>query len=140
MNTRPDVAYAVGMLCRAMGKPTPDLYLDALRVLYYLHQHRDIGLRYGASDLDLSGMSDSDWAVRHSTTGYVFTYGLAAVSWGEQEASQRRVVLVRSGDRRSQRGGEVRRLSLRVSRRARIRWAFAAPARDRQLGCARPLV
>ena len=59
---------------------------------------------------------------------------------GEQEASQRRVVLVRSGDRRSQRGGEGRRLSLRVSRRARIRWAFAAPARDRQLRCARPLV
>ena len=85
VNTRPDVAYAVGMLCRAMGKPTPDLYLDALRVLYYLHQHRDIGLRYGASDLDLSGMSDSDWAVRHSTTGYVFTYGLAAVSWGSKK-------------------------------------------------------
>ena len=82
VNTRPDVAYAVGMLCRAMGKPTPDLYLAGLRVLYYLHHHRDIGLRYGASDLDLSGMSDSDWAVRHSTTGYVFTYALAAVSWG----------------------------------------------------------
>ena len=82
VNTRPDVAYAVGMLCRAMGKPTPELYLDALRVLYYLHHHRDIGLRYGASDLDMSGMSDSDWAVRHSTTGYVFTYAQAAISWG----------------------------------------------------------
>ena len=57
VNTRPDVAYAVGMLCRAMGKPTPELYLDALRVLYYLHHHREIGLRYEASDLDLSGMS-----------------------------------------------------------------------------------
>ena len=85
VNTRPDVSYAVGMLCRAMGKPTPDLYLDALRVLYYLHHHRDVGLRYGASDLDLSGMSDSDWAVRHSTTGFVFTYALAAVSWGSKK-------------------------------------------------------
>ena len=82
VNTRPDVAYAVGMLCRAMGKPTPELYLDGLRVLYYLHHHRDIGLRYSASDLDLSGISDSDWAVRHSTTGYVFTYAQAAISWG----------------------------------------------------------
>ena len=82
MNTRPDVAYSVGMLCRAMGKPTPELYIDALRVLYYLHHHRDVGLRYGASDLDMSGMSDSDWAVRHSTTGYVFTYAQAAISWG----------------------------------------------------------
>ena len=68
-----------------MGKPTPDLYLDALRVLYYLHHHQDIGLRYGASGLDLSGMSDSDWAVRHSTTGYVFTYAMAAISWGSKK-------------------------------------------------------
>ena len=85
VNTRPDVSYAVGMLCRAMGKPTPDLYLDALRVLYYLHHHQYIGLRYGASDLDMAGMSDSDWAVRHSTTGYVFTYAMAAISWGSKK-------------------------------------------------------
>ena len=85
VNTRPDVAYSVGMLCRAMGKPTPELYLAGLRVLYYLHHHRDIGLRYGASDLDMTGMSDSDWAVRHSTTGYVFTYALAAISWGSKK-------------------------------------------------------
>ena len=34
VNTRPDVAFAVGYLCRAMSKPTPELYDDALRVLY----------------------------------------------------------------------------------------------------------
>jgi hypothetical protein len=75
VNTRPDVAYAVGMLCRAMGKPTPELYHQALRVLYYLHHHRHVGLRYGAEEfeVDMSGMSDSDWATRHSTTGFVFT-------------------------------------------------------------------
>jgi hypothetical protein len=42
VNTRIDVSYAVGMLYRAMGKPTPDLYLEVLRVLYYLYHHRDI--------------------------------------------------------------------------------------------------
>ena len=31
-NTRPDIAYAVGMLCRTMGKPTESLYEDAERV------------------------------------------------------------------------------------------------------------
>eukprot|EP00966_Prymnesium_polylepis_P219654 5081331-Prymnesium_polylepis.1 len=31
VNTRPDVAYSVGMVCRAMGKPTPELYCAALR-------------------------------------------------------------------------------------------------------------
>jgi len=85
VNTRPDVAFAVGMLCRAMGKPTPALYDAAIRVLFYLSHHRDIGLRYGASDSDLSGMSDSDWAVRHSTSGHVFMYSLAAVSWSSKK-------------------------------------------------------
>jgi hypothetical protein len=27
-------------------------------------------------------MSDSDWAVQHSTTGFIFTYAQAAISWG----------------------------------------------------------
>ena len=85
VNTRPDVAYSVGLLCRAMGKPTSDTYAAALRVLYYLYHHRSVGLRYGTSDLDLSGMSDSDWAVRHSTTGFIFQYGQAAISWGSKK-------------------------------------------------------
>ena len=45
-HTRPDVAYAVGMLCRAMSRPTPALHAAALRVLFYLYRHHDIGLRY----------------------------------------------------------------------------------------------
>eukprot|EP00965_Chrysotila_dentata_P232971 6199295-Pleurochrysis_carterae.AAC.3 len=44
--TRPDVAYAVGMLCRAMGCPAPARLDAAHRVLAYLHHHRDVGLRY----------------------------------------------------------------------------------------------
>jgi hypothetical protein len=62
-----------------------ETYEAALRVLYYLHHHRHVGLRYGACELDLSGMSDSDWAIRHSTTGYVFNYSLAAISWGSKK-------------------------------------------------------
>eukprot|EP00965_Chrysotila_dentata_P103169 3406205-Pleurochrysis_carterae.AAC.1 len=34
---RPDVAYAVGMLCRAMSCPTSALLDDARRVLKYLY-------------------------------------------------------------------------------------------------------
>ena len=33
--TRPDVAFSVAMLCRAMSRPTPELYSDAQRVLRY---------------------------------------------------------------------------------------------------------
>ena len=85
VNTRPDVAFSVGMLCRAMGKPTPTLYHQALRVLYYLNHHQDAGLHYGASEYEMTGMSDSDWATRHSTTGYVFTYNQAAISWASKK-------------------------------------------------------
>jgi hypothetical protein len=83
-NTRPDVAFAVGMLCRAMAKPTPELYEYAKRVLTYLYRTRDIGLRYSADSSSLRGFSDSDWATRHSTSGWVFIYNSAAISWGSK--------------------------------------------------------
>ena len=84
-NTRPDIAYPVGMLCRAMGKPTEDLLNAALRVLGYLYRHRHIGLKYSVGASRLSGMSDADWAVRHSTSGFVFSMGKAAISWGSKK-------------------------------------------------------
>ena len=54
----------------------------AERVLGYLTRHRDIGLRYTPDQGDLHGFSDSDWAVRHSTSGWLFMYSSAAVNWG----------------------------------------------------------
>lgn len=33
----------------------------------------------------LFGMSDSDWAVRHSTSGWVFQFMSAAISWGSKK-------------------------------------------------------
>jgi len=84
-NTRPDVAFSVGYLCRAMSKPTPDLYLAALRVLGYLYRTKHLGLRYQGSDKKVYGMSDSDWAVRHSTSGFVFMFSQAAISWGSKK-------------------------------------------------------
>ena len=83
-NTRPDVAYAVGMLCRAMAKPSPQLFDCALRVLAYLHRHRHVGLTYEFSPRPLHGMADADWATRHSTSGFVFTLARAAISWGSK--------------------------------------------------------
>ena len=92
-HTRPDVAYAVGLLSRAMHCPDKVLLDAALRVLYYLSKHRDVGLRYGPADnVPLIGMSDSDWAVRHSTSGSVFVLSAAAVSW----SSRRQVTIALS--------------------------------------------
>ena len=44
-STRPDVAYVVGMLCRAMSYPIPVLLEAAERVLAYLIRNKDVGLR-----------------------------------------------------------------------------------------------
>ena len=84
-NTRPDIAFASGMLCRAMSRPTPELYACALRVLGYLYRTRHLGLRYSRVSSPLSGMTDSDWAVKHSTSGFVFSMGSACISWGSKK-------------------------------------------------------
>ena len=85
-NTRPDIAFSTGLLCRAMGKPTPELYQAALRVLAYLYRTRHLGLRYeGRAGSKLVGFSDSDWGVRHSTSGHTFDLGSATISWASKK-------------------------------------------------------
>ena len=83
--TRPDVAFSVGYLCRAMAKPTNECYQDALRVLMYLDKHEDVGLRYCASSTPPYGMSDSGWAVKHSTSGWTFMFPQATISWASKK-------------------------------------------------------
>ena len=72
------------MLCRAVSRPTPDLLIAAERVLAYLYRNRHTGLRYEANERPLFGMTDSDWATRHSTSGWVFMLSSAAISWGSK--------------------------------------------------------
>eukprot|EP00965_Chrysotila_dentata_P226255 6195291-Pleurochrysis_carterae.AAC.1 len=84
-HTRPDVAYAVGMLCRAMSCPTDELMATAQCVLMYLSHHRSIGLRFSRAPGQIAGYSDSNWATRHSTSGYVFMYNQAAISWSSKK-------------------------------------------------------
>ena len=67
-----------------MSRPTPALYAAAERILYYLHRHRTIGIRYQKSDARLHGFTDSDWAVRRSTSGHVFLMCNAAISWSSK--------------------------------------------------------
>ena len=83
--TRPDIAFAVGYLCRAMAKPTEACYQDALRVLMYLDKHETVGLRYCACSTPAYGMSDSDWAVKHSTSGWTFQYQQATIAWASKK-------------------------------------------------------
>ena len=79
---RPDAAYAAGMLARAMSKPTEVLYQHAIRLLQYLYTTRELGIYYSRNvDFKLSGMSDSDWQVRCSTSGYAFFLANAVISF-----------------------------------------------------------
>ena len=69
-----------------MSCPDERMWGAALRVLHYLSVHRHLGLRYMRSDsTPTHGFSDSDWAVKHSTTGFTFQYANATISWGSKK-------------------------------------------------------
>ena len=82
ITVRPDISYAVGMLSRALNKPTHRLLDEAKRVLQYLAQSADIGIRYMRNTpIRLYGMTDSDWTTRKSTSGFAFFLGGAVISY-----------------------------------------------------------
>lgn len=85
VNTRPDIAHAVGVVSRFMANPDKEHWEAVKWILRYLKGTTDLALCYGGSDICLQGFVDSDLAgdidSRKSTTGYVFTLGSAAVSW-----------------------------------------------------------
>jgi hypothetical protein len=92
IGTRPDIAFAVGHLCRFMSKPTEAHWKAAIRVLSYLFGTKDMVLQYGPGDKEpneeLIGYSDADYANdlmdRKSTTGYIVKYYNGAISWASK--------------------------------------------------------
>ena len=70
--TRPDCLYVGGLHARAMDFATEDLFKTALYFLVYLGQTHKQGITYtreGVGASEYVHWSDSDWAVRRSTTG-----------------------------------------------------------------------
>lgn len=88
-NSRPDIAYSVGLISRFMDDPKSSHLVAAKRILRYLKGTSDYGLLFpatsGKSREKLMGYADADWCgdlvERKSTTGYVFKFLNAAVSW-----------------------------------------------------------
>ena len=79
-NTRPDILYAVGVVCRFTEAPTSPHLKAAKRILRYLKGTIDFGLFYSPSNnYKLVGFCDSDFAGdvddRKSTTVFVFFMG-----------------------------------------------------------------
>jgi hypothetical protein len=83
--TRPDLAQAVGLLCRFNSAPNHTHVAAAQGVLRYLQGTTHLGVSYSATPTPLQGYCDSDYAGdldgRKSTTGWIFTKNGGPISW-----------------------------------------------------------
>jgi hypothetical protein len=95
LGTRPDIAFAVGVLSKYSSNPGPIHWDQAAHVLRYLVGTKNHGLTFDGNNQDsddlssiILGYTDSDWAgdidTRRSTSGYVFLMCGAAVSWSSK--------------------------------------------------------
>ena len=76
--TRPDIAFAVGMLGRYQSNPRMEHWKATKKIMRYLKGTKDYMLTYKHVDcLEVVGYSDS----RKSTLGYVYLLTGGAVSW-----------------------------------------------------------
>ncbi|XP_045810869.1 secreted RxLR effector protein 161-like [Trifolium pratense] len=88
-NSRPDICYAVSVISRFMHDPRKPHMIAAKRILRYLKGTLELGLLFpigtSSAGSTLIGYSDSDWCGditdRRSTSGYVFKFNNAAISW-----------------------------------------------------------
>jgi hypothetical protein len=81
---RVDTCWAISRLARALTFPTPEMEAAADRVMLYLAQTADACVTFDGEAPDagvLMGESDSDWAVGHSTTGWIVFLAGAAVAY-----------------------------------------------------------
>jgi len=92
VNTRPDLAYAVGVVSRYMEAPGKEHWAAVKRILRYLKGTTGYGYRYEkGAELKpmLLGFSDSDFAGdvedRKSTMGVVYFLGNSLVTWSSQK-------------------------------------------------------
>jgi len=88
--TRPEIAFAVGVLSRFMSCPEQDNMRAAKKVLRYLRGRTRLGVFYGGSE-PLQGFVDADLAGdvdgRLSATGFVFTLNGGPTAWASKRQS-----------------------------------------------------
>ena len=74
-------------MSRAQTFPTDALEAHVDRIIVYLAQTADLGVTFDGSIANAGVMhaeSDSDWAVGHSTTGFVIFFGGAVVAFASK--------------------------------------------------------
>ncbi|XP_019451821.1 PREDICTED: uncharacterized protein LOC109353920 [Lupinus angustifolius] len=88
-DTRPDIAYKVGLVSKYMESPRKSNLLAAKRILIYVKGTIEYGLmlpsKANSTNHKMLGFSDADWcgdkSDRKSTTSYVFMFGDDPISW-----------------------------------------------------------
>lgn len=87
--TRPNIAYAVGMLSKFSSSPAHKRWASSKRLLSYLQATIDTKLTFLASrNVDLVAYSDADWASSHdrkSTARFLIYVGGNIVSWSTKK-------------------------------------------------------
>jgi len=82
---RCDVAATIGILARCLTFPTDEIDREADRCLRYLYGTSGYGITFdGYKGETLTAYSDSDWAVRHSTTGYCLMLAGGPIGYGSK--------------------------------------------------------
>ena len=87
LGTRPDIAYAVGIVSQNCTNPNGHHWTAVKRIFGYLAGTRRLGILYGVG-ARCEGFCDSDWGGgedRRSTSGYVFMLNGGAISWASRK-------------------------------------------------------
>ncbi|KAM1080132.1 hypothetical protein TB2_014476 [Malus domestica] len=94
--TRPDISYAVGVLCRFTSRPSLEHWHAIERLMRYLKRTMNFILHYEKFPVVLEGYSDANWNTlsddSKATSGYIFSIGSGAVSW----KSKKQTILAQS--------------------------------------------
>ena len=87
--SRPDAAYAVGILSQFIQNPGPAHWEGLKRVINYLGSTKNLWLTFGGQKETLvEGYCDADWAGqrhRHSISGFSFHFGIGTISWSSKK-------------------------------------------------------
>jgi hypothetical protein len=89
LQTRPDLAYAVGQVARYCQNPKVEHWQAVLQICGYLNGTKDYGIWVGGERTGLVGYSDADFAGdvndRKSTSGSIFFFHGGPVAWASKK-------------------------------------------------------
>ena len=87
--SRPDTAFAVGILSQFIQNPGPQHWKGVKHLIRYLGSTRDLWLTFGGNTRTLiEGYCDADWAGQphcHLISSFSFHYGQGAISWSSKK-------------------------------------------------------